>query len=80
MLLDIGVGCDNLVLWGKVGTLLELEVANGTGQGEVAVDTTKVDEATSGSDTVLLAYAKEMGVSNVIPAEIEGGFGDRLSS
>jgi hypothetical protein len=80
VLLDIGVGCDNLVLWRKVGTLLELEVANGTGQGEVAVDTAKVDEATSGSDTVLLAYTNEMGVSNVIPMEIEGEFGNRLSS
>jgi len=46
---------DNLLLWGQVCTLLELEVANGAGKGEISVDTTKVDESTSCSNARLLS-------------------------
>ena len=53
----VGVSCDDLLLRCQLGTLLELEVTNGTGQCKVAIDSTEVDEATSGSDTCLLACA-----------------------
>lgn len=54
----VRVGGDDLLLRGQIGALLELEVANGTGQGKVAVDTTEVDEATSGADSCLLTFCK----------------------
>lgn len=54
MLLDIGESGHDLVLGGQLGTLLELEIANGTRQGEVTVNSAKVDEATSCCNAVLL--------------------------
>jgi hypothetical protein len=54
----VGVGGDNLLLWGKIGALLELKVTDGTGKGEVAVDTTKVDKTTSGANSGLLTYSE----------------------
>ena len=51
----VRVGGDDLLLRGQIGALLEFEVANGTGEGEVAVDTTKVDEATCSANASLLA-------------------------
>jgi hypothetical protein len=53
--LDIGERGDNLLLGGKVGALLELEVTYRAGEGEVAVHATKVDEASCGLDTCLLS-------------------------
>jgi hypothetical protein len=50
----VGVGSDNLLLRREIGALLVLKVTDGTGEGEVAVDTTKVDEATSGANSGLL--------------------------
>lgn len=47
-------GCDNLLLRRKICTLLELEVTNGSRESEVSVNTAKVDESTSRSDTRLL--------------------------
>jgi hypothetical protein len=38
----------------KLGTLLELEVANGARQSQVAVDTSEVDESAGGCDSVFL--------------------------
>ena len=64
----IGVGGDDLLLRRKIGALLELKVTDGTGQGEVAVDATKVDEATSGANSCLLACS---GVSKVRNKESE---------
>ena len=55
MLLDIGEGGDDLVLGGELGALLELEVADGARQGQVAIDTAKVDETACCCDTVLLS-------------------------
>ena len=52
----IGVCGNDLLLGGKLGTLLEFEVTNGAGQGEVTVDTAEVDETTGSADTSLLAY------------------------
>ena len=54
--LDIGECGDDLLLRGKIRTLLELEVTYRAGQGEVAVDTAKVDEASCGLDTGLLGW------------------------
>jgi hypothetical protein len=48
--------CGNdLLFGGKLRALLEFKVTDSTGQGEVAIDTAEVDEATSGADTSLLA-------------------------
>lgn len=52
----IGEGGDDLLLRRQVGALLELEIANSTGQGEVAVHTAKVDEATGCADSCLFTY------------------------
>jgi hypothetical protein len=51
---DVGERSHYLLLRRKIGALLELEVANGTRQGEVAVDAAKIDEATCSLDTGLL--------------------------
>lgn len=49
---------DDLLFWRQLGALLELEVANSAREGKVAVDTTKVDEATGGANSSLLALEK----------------------
>jgi hypothetical protein len=54
--LDIGECSDDLLLRGKIGALLELEVTYRAGQGEVAVDTAKIDEASCGLDTGLFGW------------------------
>lgn len=54
--LNIGEGSDNLGLGCKLGALLELKVADGAGQGEVAVDAAKVDETAGGRDARLFSY------------------------
>lgn len=55
VLFNVGKGGDNLVLGGELGALLEFEVTNGAGQGQIAVDTAKVDKAASRCDSALLA-------------------------
>lgn len=52
---NIGECGNDLLLGRKVGALLELKIANGTRQGKVAIDTTKVDEATGSADAGFLA-------------------------
>lgn len=47
-------GCHDLLLWGQLGALLKLKVANGAGKCEVAVHATKVNEATSGANSSFL--------------------------
>lgn len=54
MHLDIRESRDNLVLGRELGALLELEIANGAGQGEVAVHAAEVNESAGGLDTGLL--------------------------
>jgi hypothetical protein len=54
---NIGVCCNNLLLWGQLGTLLEFEVSNSTGEGEVAIHPTEIDETAGGSDSCLLAWS-----------------------
>jgi hypothetical protein len=51
MLGDVGVCGNDLLFWRKFCRLLELEIANGSREREVSIDTTKVDESTSSSDT-----------------------------
>lgn len=50
---DVWIGGNNLLLRGELCALFEFEVANGPGKGEVAIDTSKVDEAAGGSDSCL---------------------------
>lgn len=52
---NIGESSNDLLLGRKVGALLELKIADSTRQGEVAIDTTKVDEATGSADASFLA-------------------------
>lgn len=52
----VGEGGHNLLLRGKVGALLELKVTNGSAQGEIAIDSSEIDEATSRTDSCLLAF------------------------
>jgi hypothetical protein len=54
--LDVWEGGDYLLLRGEVGALLELEVADGTRQGEVAIDAAKVNEAACCLDTGLFGW------------------------
>lgn len=55
---NVRVGGHNLLLGSKLGALLELEIADGSGESEVAVDPSKVDEATSGGNSCLLAWER----------------------
>lgn len=54
---NVGECRDNLRLWREIGALLELEIANGSGEGKVAVDTAKVDKAPRSTDARLFAYS-----------------------
>jgi hypothetical protein len=54
--LNIGEGSDNLLLRREIGALLELKVAYRAGEGEVAVDAAKVDEATGSLNAGLLGW------------------------
>jgi hypothetical protein len=54
--LDVWERGDYLLLGRKVGALLELKVAYRTREGKVAIDTAKVNEATSCLDTRFLGY------------------------
>jgi len=46
---------DDLLLWRKICAFLELEVTNGSAQGQVAIHATKVDETTCSANAGLLA-------------------------
>lgn len=54
VLLDIGESGNNLLLRGKLGALLELEVTNSARKSKVAVDATEIDKTSSSCNTVLL--------------------------
>jgi hypothetical protein len=54
----VGESCNDLLLRGQVGTFLELEIANSTGQSQIAIDSAEVDEASSCTDSCLLAYRR----------------------
>ena len=67
------------LLFGRqLGTFLELKVTNGTGQGQVAIDTSEVDEATGGADTGFLACGeKDLARIHHQPATSTGGINRR---
>ena len=54
----VGVSGNDLLLRRKVGALLELEITDGTGEGEVAIDTTEIDKAAGGANSCLLTCLK----------------------
>lgn len=56
---DVGVCRDNLLLGSKLCALLEFEIANGTGEGQVAVDPTKIDETAGSGNSCLLTYRRQ---------------------
>ena len=51
MLGDVGVCCDYLLLRGKFGGLLELKVANGSGQRQVSVHSAEINKASRGRNS-----------------------------
>ena len=78
MYLDVGESGDDLLLRGQIGALLEFEITNGTREGEVAIDTAKVDETTGGADTSLLAYCGGLAEAltmfeNQVPTNLHSG-------
>jgi hypothetical protein len=56
MRIYIGEGGDDLLFGRQLCALLELEIADCAGKCEIAVDTAKVDEATSGRNASFLSY------------------------
>jgi hypothetical protein len=59
--LNVGESSDDLLLRGKIGALLELEVTYRAGESEVAVDAAKVDEAAGRLDAGLLSWVVLVG-------------------
>jgi hypothetical protein len=53
----IRVGCDDLLLRGEVGALLELKVSNGSRKSKIPIDSTKINEPTSGAYSRLFAWS-----------------------
>ena len=51
----VGKRSNDLLFRSQVCTFLELEIANCAGQGQVAIDSAKVDKATGCTDSCLLA-------------------------
>ena len=56
MYLHVRISSHYLLFGRKVGALLELKIAYCARQGQVAVDTAKVDKATCGLDACLFGY------------------------
>lgn len=56
MYLHVGISSDYLLFRRQIGALLELEIAYCARQGQVTVDTAKVDKATCGLDACLFGY------------------------
>ena len=72
---DVGIGSDDLLLRRQLGALLELEVTNGPRQGQVAVDTAKVNETTSSADTGFLAcFYLVMSASSKLVGNRDAGY------
>ena len=53
---DIRESRDDLLFRREIGTLLEFEVTESTGESQIAVDSAKVDETSSRTYPCLLAY------------------------
>jgi hypothetical protein len=56
MFRHVGESGDDLLFWGEFGALLELKVTNGARKSEVSVHTSKVYEASSGTDSCFFLY------------------------
>ena len=56
---DVWVCGHDLLLWCKLGTLLELKVANGSGKRQVAVHSSEINKPTGRGDSCLFAYQPE---------------------
>lgn len=54
--LDVWISGDYLLFWGKIGALLEFEIAYCARQSKVTVDAAKVDKATCGLNTCFLGW------------------------
>lgn len=52
----IGESSHDLLLGSELGALLKFEVTNSSRKGKVAIDTTKIDKAASGTDTGFFAW------------------------
>jgi hypothetical protein len=52
---DVGVCGDYLLFGGQLGALFEFKIANSPGEGEVAVNTPKINKAAGSTYTRLLA-------------------------
>ena len=53
---NVWVCRDDLLLWRKVGALLELKVTNGSGKRQVAVHSAEIDKTAGRCDSCLFAY------------------------
>lgn len=62
---DIRISSNNLLFRRQFRAFLELEISNGTRQGEIAVDTTEVNETTCGANPSFLAYKPFIRTSEV---------------
>lgn len=62
---DIRIGSNNLLFRRQFGAFLEFEISNRTRQGEIAVDTAKVNETTCSANSSFLAYKPFVRTSQV---------------
>jgi hypothetical protein len=60
---NVWVCRDDLLLWRKVGALLELKVTNGSGKRQVAVHSAEIDKAAGRCDSCLFAYGSALATS-----------------
>jgi len=56
---NVGVCGYDLLFGCQFGTLLELEIANGSGQRQITVHSAKIDKAAGSCDSCLLAYTRQ---------------------
>lgn len=51
---DVGVCGNDLLLGSKLCALLEFEITNGSREGQVAIDTSEIDETAGSGNSCLL--------------------------
>lgn len=51
---DVGICSNDLLLGSKLCALLEFKIANGSREGQVAVDTSEIDETAGSGNSCLL--------------------------
>jgi hypothetical protein len=72
--LDVGEGGNDLGLWGQFCAFLELEVSDGSGQSEIAVNPAEIDEAACRCDPGFLGCKPGKGSGKSVK-QIGKGFG-----